>query len=73
MTPVTRAVMNPLLVVFLLIIVMMWFFGIAPPAVSIAGVLICFAGLAFLAITKRREAEAKRHTRNHRRPGRSKA
>lgn len=67
MTPATRAAMNPLLIVFLLIIVMMWFFRIAPTAVSVAGILACFAGLAFLAITKKREEEAKRHTRNHRR------
>ncbi|MBN4060235.1 hypothetical protein JYT11_00130 [Planctomycetaceae bacterium AH-315-I19] len=67
MTPTTRAVMTPLLIVFLMVIVVMWFFQIAPLAVSLGAALVCLAGLGFLAITKKREHEAKRNIRNHRR------
>ena len=67
MTPAVRATMTPLLIVFLLIAVIMWFFRIAPTPVALALILACFAGLAFLAITQKAEHEKARRTRNHRR------
>jgi len=73
MTPATRAAVTPLLVVFLLVVTLMWMLDVAPRPVALGAILACFAGLAFMAITKKKEVKTSRHTRNHRRPGHTKA
>ncbi|MEQ9616999.1 MAG: hypothetical protein RLN60_03080 [Phycisphaerales bacterium] len=67
MTPAVRATMTPLLIVFLLIALFMWFMQLTPNGVSVTLALLCVAGLAFLGITKKAEHERARRTRNHRR------
>ena len=67
MKATTRAVMNPLLIVMLLIALFMWFLNLAPTAVSLGLAGLCALGLVAIALIAKKDHEKARRMRNHRR------